>query len=51
LNLEGHVWQLTFVEPHEEKFVHHKDVERLLKHIEEIEVLQGATESEEAEDE
>jgi hypothetical protein len=49
LNLKGHVWQLTFVEPHEGKFVHHKDVERLLKHIDEIEALQGTTESEETE--
>ena len=44
------VWTLTFVEAHEGKFMHHKDVDRLLKQIDEIEAWQAELENEEGDD-
>jgi hypothetical protein len=44
VNLEAKTLTLTFVEPHEGKFMHHKDVERLLKQINEIEAISDTEE-------
>ena len=50
VKIESKVWTLTFVEAHEGKFMHHKDVDRLLKQIDEIELWQQELERESEDD-
>jgi hypothetical protein len=50
MNISGKVWTLTFVQAHEGQFMHHKDVDRLLKQINEIEAWQAELEQEKEEE-